>query len=480
MVAYFRVDSAGERTPLPHVWEHTVGSGRALLALRADWQAQLRRVRAELGFRRLRFHGILSDEVGTLIRQHGALLHSFHNVDVICDALLDMDVRPFVELGFMPTAIASGDRTVFRYRGNVTPPCDMDAWCALIRRLADHWIERYGRAEVRGWFFEVWNEPNLVEFWSGTRSDYFRLYRDTARTLKEVDPDLKVGGPATARNEWIREFLDFCNLHDVPADFVTTHHYPTDAFGRPGDDTEAQLSVATRGVLREQASEARSAAGTKPLYYTEWNTSSNSHDPLHDRPYAAAFVVKATLDVAEIVDGYAFWTFTDIFDESYFPSLPFHGGFGLLSLHGIPKPAYRAFELLHALGEERLPVIGRHPTVDAWAVFRGRDLTLMLTNHAFPRQPIGCEAVRFEVAGSGPSGRAFVRRVDDEHANAPAAWREMGAPEYPSRGQVKDLMGASRLTEDSVALRRTDGAVFVSVELPPHAVAAVTLEGMGP
>ncbi|HYO46018.1 MAG TPA: beta-xylosidase, partial [Gemmatimonadota bacterium] len=190
MVAHFRVDPAGERTPLPHVWEHTVGSGRALLALRADWQAQLRRAREELGFRRVRFHGILSDEVGTLIRQHGALLHSFHNVDVICDALLDMDVRPFVELGFMPTAIASGDRTVFRYRGNVTPPCDMDAWCALIRRLADHWIERYGRAEVRGWFFEVWNEPNLDQFWSGTRSDYFQLYRDTARTLKEIDADL--------------------------------------------------------------------------------------------------------------------------------------------------------------------------------------------------------------------------------------------------------------------------------------------------
>jgi xylan 1,4-beta-xylosidase len=462
------------------VWEHTVGSGRALLALRADWQAQLRRAREAIGVRRVRFHGILSDEVGTLVRQHGDLLHSFRNVDVICDALLDMEVRPFVELGFMPTAIASGDRTVFRYQGNVTPPCDVSLWCALIRGLADHWIERYGPGEVRDWFFEVWNEPNLDQFWSGTQSDYFHLYRDTARTLKEVDPDLRVGGPATARNEWITEFLDFCDLHDVPADFVTTHHYPTDAIGRPGDDTEAKLSVATRGVLRDQASQARRAAGTKPLYYTEWNTSSNSHDPLHDQPYAAAFVVKAALDVAEIVDGYAFWTFTDIFDESYFPSLPFHGGFGLLSLHGIPKPSYRAFELLHGLGGVRLVVTGRHPTVDAWAFIRGRDLTLLLTNHTFPRQPIESELVRFEVVASGSRGRAFVRRIDNEHANAPAAWREMGAPEYPSRRQVEELAGASRLTEEAVKLGEGDGVVLVTIELPPHAVAAVTLEGIVP
>ena len=474
--ALFRVDATGPTTPLPHVWEHTVGSGRALHALRGDWQAQLRQARQELGFRRVRFHGLLSDEIGTLVRQEDALLYSFHNVDVICDALLDMDVRPFVELSFMPTAIASGDQTVFRYQGNVSPPNDMGAWTALIRRLCEHWIERYGREELRRWHFEVWNEPNLDEFWAGTRSDYFTLYRHTAHAIKEIDPDLRVGGPATARNKWIPEFLGFCERHDVPVDFVTTHHYPTDAFGSPGDDTETRLGKAARGVLREQAARARREAGAKPLYYTEWNSSSNSRDPLHDQPYAAAFVTKTVLEAAEIVQGYAFWTFTDIFDETYFPSLPFHGGFGLLNLHGIAKPSYRAFEALHGLGEKRLGVTGRHATVDAWAVRRGRDLTVILTNHALPRHPIGHEEVRVEVIGGRVPGKAYVQRIDDRNANGPAAWREMGAPEYPSRKQVEEILEASRLRRDPMEVGGSEGVLHLSVELPPHAVAVVTLE----
>ena len=474
--ALFRVDAAGPTSPLPHVWEHTVGSGRALLALRADWQSQLRRARQEIGFRRVRFHGLLSDEMGTLVRQQDAILYSFHNVDVVCDTLLDMDVRPFVELSFMPTAIASGGETVFSYQANISPPEDVEAWSALIRCLCTHLIERYGRDEVRTWHFEVWNEPNLDDFWTGTRSDYFTLYAHTARTLKAVDPNLRVGGPATAKNKWIPEFLDFCERRDIPVDFVTTHHYPTDAFGSPGDDTETRLAKTTRGALRGQAAEARREAGLKPLYYTEWNSSSNSRDPLHDKPYAAAFVTKTVLEVAEIVEGYAFWTFTDIFDETYFPSLPFHGGFGLLNLHGIPKPTYRALEALHGMGEQRLGVTGRHATVDVSAVRCDRDLTVILTNHALPRHPIANEEVRVEVIGGGPPERAYIQRIDGQNANAPAAWRDMGAPEYPSRKQVEELMEASRLCRDRVEIEGIESVLQFTVKLTPHAVAAVTLE----
>jgi xylan 1,4-beta-xylosidase len=477
--ARFRLDPRGAAAPLPHVWEHTVGSGRALLALRADWQEQLRRAHEELGFRRVRFHGLLSDDMGTLVQPRGATVFSFHNADVVYDALLEMGVRPFVELSFMPTAIASGERTVFAYRANVTPPSDMRDWQDLIRRLAEHWIERYGRDEIRRWHFEVWNEPNLEEFWTGTRSDYFTLYRSTARVLKEADPDLRVGGPATAQNGWIPEFLEFCRKHDVPADFVSTHHYPTDALGGEGEDAETRLARAARGTLREQAAVARRQAGDRPLYYTEWNTSSDSRDPLHDAPWAAAFVAKAALEASEFVDGYAFWTFSDIFEETYFPSVPFHGGFGLMSIHGIPKPTYRAFELLHALGEERLELEGTHPTVDAWATRRGAALVLLLANHALPRQPIEPESVRIEIEGARHLERAVLRRVDDTHANAVAAWRLMGAPEYPSPGQVEELIEASRLIDEPVDVERLEDGLAVTVDMPPHAVALVTLQGSG-
>src|SRR6185312_10118342 len=207
-----------------------------------------------------------------------------------------------------------------------------------------------------------------------------KLYRYTAEAVKSVDRELKVGGPATAANAWIEDFLAFCASNDLPADFVSTHHYPTDSFGKPGDDTETQLAESRRSVLRDEAREARGQAGDRPLYYTEWCTSSNPRDPMHDEPYAAAFIVKTVMEANGLVEGYSYWTFSDIFEENYFPSQTFHGGFGLMNLHGIAKPAYRAFELLHSLGTELLPVTGSHATVDAWVVRARNSATLLLDN----------------------------------------------------------------------------------------------------
>src|ERR1700682_5480607 len=119
MATSFSCTLSGEAAPLKHAWEHTVGSDHAPVALRADWQAQLRRCHDELGFRHVRFHGLLSDDVGTLICHRASLLYSFFNTDQIFDFLLSSGMRPFVELSFMPSALASANRTVFRYHGNV-------------------------------------------------------------------------------------------------------------------------------------------------------------------------------------------------------------------------------------------------------------------------------------------------------------------------------------------------------------------------
>lgn len=234
----FRCVLAQAGVPLEPVWEHTVGSGHASLALRADWQAQLRRCREGLGIRHVRFHGLLDDAMSTFVVHDGRPVSSFFNADQIWDFLLSAGVRPFVELGFTPTALASGSRTVFHDRANVTPP-----------------------------------------------SDY------AAEAIKRVGPDLRVGGPATANEEWSEDFLDFCEREGLPADFVSTHTYPTDAFGQPADDTERQLAQSRRGLLRERAQDTARRARGKPVYYTEWNASSNPAFHLHDRPYAAAFAV---------------------------------------------------------------------------------------------------------------------------------------------------------------------------------------------
>ena len=171
MAVQFQCDLAQRGEDFPHFWEHCVGSGHAALALRADWQAQMQRAQGELGFRHVRFHGLLDDDMGTLIDQNDAPLYSFFNADRIFDFLLSIGMRPFVELSFMPGMLASSGQTIFRYRANVSPPNDFAAWEALISRLVQHWIGRYGADEVRTWFFEVWNEPNLDAFGSGKPED---------------------------------------------------------------------------------------------------------------------------------------------------------------------------------------------------------------------------------------------------------------------------------------------------------------------
>ena len=469
-------DLSQQGTELPHCWEHTVGSCHAPVALRADWQQQLRRCHSELGFRYVRFHGLLSDDVGTVARHNDEWLYSFFNADQIIDFLLSIGMKPFVELSFMPTALASGSRTVFHYRGNVTPPKDYQQWSRLIHALVGHWVDRYGIREVADWFFEVWNEPNLKAFWTGTQKNYFKLYRVTADAIKAIDPSLKVGGPATARDGWIEEFLEFCETTKVPVDFVTTHHYPTDALGHEDDDTETQLANSQRGILREWTQDTRRRAGKRPLYYTEWNSSSNPRDPRHDEPYAAAFVAKTAMEASDLVQGYSFWTFSDIFEENDFPSVPFHGGFGLLNLHGIAKPTYRAFELLHKLGNERLLVDGLHETVNAWVTRENGRIAVLLVNHALPRHSISKQRVRVHLAQAPEPSSVWVERIDEQHANAKRRWQALGAPEYLTSATLEQLHGASRVTRQACAWTWRDQRIALELELPPHGVAALSVE----
>jgi len=227
--ARFQVDLSAMGRPMKRSWELAVGCGDAWSILRTDLQEQLRRAVRECGFRYLRCHGILSDQMQAVRRdREGKIVYNWQLVDGVYDALLEIGLRPMVELGFMPSALASGDQAVFFYRANVTPPADYEEWNRFIDALVRHWRERYGEDELRRWYFEVWNEANLGGFWSGTQEEYFRLYAETARTIKAIDLALRVGGPATSRGEWLPEFMAWCRQHGAPVDFVSTHVYPDD------------------------------------------------------------------------------------------------------------------------------------------------------------------------------------------------------------------------------------------------------------
>ncbi len=493
MSVSFLIDPHSPGAPFPHYWEQCVGSCHAVMGLRADWRAQLEKCHRELGFQYVRFHGLLDDAMSVCIREspifpgevESSLRYSFFNIDSIFDGLLSIGMKPFIELGFMPSALASGATTCFHYKANVTPPADYEQWAALIRVLTQHLVARYGVAEVRTWFFEVWNEPNLTFFWTGSQADYFKLYQHSAQAIKSVDRQLRVGGPATSVNAWIPEMLEFCRTTGAPIDFISTHHYPTDdPLWRNSHLTmEAffqqfahEMGKYERGVLRQMTAKARAQAGALPLYYTEWNTSAMLPDSLHDEAYSAALVAKTIADNDGLVEGYSFWTFSDLFEERGQYAAPFHGGFGLQTIHGIPKPTYRVFEMLHQLGTERLKVAGAAATVELLAVRGAAGLTLLAYNHNIPGADIRAEDVVITLTGLAPTQPVSLARVDAHHANPKQKWIDFGCPEYPTAQQLAEMEQASHCGQEMLKVENTPEGCAFRFNLPAHGIAALGIE----
>jgi xylan 1,4-beta-xylosidase len=373
--------------------------------------------------------------------------------------MMRVGLKPFVELSFMPEALASDpSKTVFRYKGIVSLPRDMNEWTRFIAAFAEHLEERYGKSEVRKWHFEVWNEPNLggdilnfkTGFFAGTMEEYFGLYRATALALKSVDPKLSVGGPASSNNRWLPEFRDYCEKNRVPLDFLSTHHYPTDViFGDNPQATEeirkldADMNAAKnkeeamkvfwafrdnvwryveRGTCLRMDQKARKEAGDLPLLYTEWQSLAGLHS---DGEFGASFNVKTVMDSRDIVQGYSYWCGSDVFEEGPQRSEEFNGGFGLVTYHGIRKAAFHSFALLHSIQGRILKKSYEKGTLDAYYFTSEKKDHILLVNHQSLEHPI--EKIRGVLKIQGLSGKVKSIEeaiIDHRHSNALTVYQE--------------------------------------------------------
>jgi xylan 1,4-beta-xylosidase len=338
-----------------------VGAGRAEEALQPEWQRQLQLAHEELGFEYLRCHGIFHDGMGVYREDaEGRPSYDWAKVDAFLDGLKAAGMRPFVELSFMPSALALNPRqTIFHWRGITSPPKSYEKWEQLVAAFARHVTERYGRDEVARWYFEVWNEPNLPNFWSGSKQDYFKLYRHSAAALKSVDARYRVGGPATAGCAWIQDMILFCGTNGVPLDFVSTHAYGSP--WKPGSYLD--FGAVGRQLLGAAAQIKSSPRPDLELHFTEWNSSWSLQEPLRDTYVHAPFVLEQIKLARNAAASLPYWVFTDIFTEGGTPTRPFHGGFGLLTIDGIRKPVYHAYRLLNQLGDLELENADPHSLV---------------------------------------------------------------------------------------------------------------------
>jgi xylan 1,4-beta-xylosidase len=356
-----QVDVQNVIGPFNTMYKECVGAGRANEGLRADWQQQLAITKAECGFKYIRFHGLFTDDMGIYrINEKGQPQYNYQYVDVLFDYILSIGMKPFVELGFMPKALASGDKTIFWWEGNVTPPNDYNRWEDLVRNITQHWTNRYGADEVKSWYFEVWNEPNLTPwFWTGTMEEYFKLYAHSATAVKSVNAEYRVGGPGTAGAAWEPELIDFCVKNNLPIDFVSTHAYGVnqgflDEYGNTGTVLAPQVMAVSSDVLQSRKEISESARPNLELHYTEWSASYTPSDPIHDSYHEAAYILLKLKQIGTAANSMSYWVFTDIFEEAGPRFTPFHGGFGLMNTQGIKKAAYHAYSFLNKMGNTEL------------------------------------------------------------------------------------------------------------------------------
>lgn len=502
-------------------WKVCVGAGRANEGLRSGWREQLRLSKEHCDFQYIRFHGLLHDDMFVCQRKDGKLVFNWQYIDDLFDSLLETGVRPFVEFGFFPKDLAGeSDVRTFWWQAHVTPPDDYGDWSILVENMVRHWISRYGQEEVRQWYFECWNEPNLHFFFNSTRTKYFELYRATVLAVKKVDSTLRVGGPATSnfvpddrfdgekedrslgmthkiknladgkwRGVWIPQFLEFCSRENLPVDFLSTHPYPTDyAFDaggeiaprtRPADATVKDLEWLRRTIDQSPFPKAE-------IHLTEYSSSPSLRDFTHDFPQGATYILKTNVEGSGKVDSLSFWTFTDIVEEHGAGPNAFHGGFGLITLQGVAKPTFHAYRFLNQLTTDEIfraegllatrtadnhvrAVVYHHP--DGYPDAPPLAFT---TEAAWETLRFGSEKIfSVQISDLSPSAPYLIETVDAEHGFALRQWQEMGSPCSPTRFQIAQLKDYGWATRREIVKVDGKGNLRLELKLAPWAIALI-------
>jgi xylan 1,4-beta-xylosidase len=468
------IDGGAPSHPFPHFWEKIFGSGRAILSLRDSYRRDLREVKQITDFEYARFHAIFHDEVGVYDEDsQGRPVYNFSYVDQIYDGLLANGVKPFVEVSFMPKKLAAKDIPhAFWYKQNVSPPKDWGKWDDLITAFTKHLVDRYSSDEVAKWYFEVWNEPN-IDFWAGDpkQTTYWELYDHTARAIKAVNPRLRVGGPATAQAAWADAFIQHCTQEKVPVDFVSTHVYGNDraqdVFGT--DENIPRDKMVCRAVKKVHDQIKSSSKPDLPLIWSEYNASYKNEPEVTDSIYMGPWLADTIRQCDGLVDVMSYWTFSDVFEEQGVVKTPLYGGYGLIAVDDIPKPAYDVFQLLHKLGDERISV-----NSDSALLTRRSDgkLVLAIWNYAPPDQAGSPRTLSLRFQNT-KAKNASISRVDHDHGDVHPIYEKMGSPRYPTQSQIKQLQAAAQLpAPETRELKNSE----LTLTLPAQGLALIELK----
>ncbi len=449
-------------------------------------------------------------------------------VDKIFDTYMERGMKPFAQIGFMPEALSVKPEPYRHYwkpgidyeeifTGWAYPPKDYKKWAELVYQWVLHSVDRYGREEVESWYWELWNEPN-IEYWRGSTQEYIKLYDYSADAVKRALPTAKIGGPEVTGPGWeksaefLRAFLDHVKggknhvsgkVGDTPLDFITFHAKgnPKVIDGTVVMDMGTQLRDISKGfeivasypefkdlpiIIGESDPEGCAACSE-----ADYPQNAYRNGTLYASYTAAAFARKYELADHFGVNllGAVTWGFE-------FENQPWFAGFRDMATNGVDKPVLNVFRMFGMMTGERLQVeqndlaytyseireasVRDAADVNALAAKSQRSLAVMVWNYhdkndlEVPDSPVNL------MIENVPAEKVLVNhyRVDQQHSNSYALWKEMGSPQNPSPEQIQSLEEAGQLalyaSPEWVEIK--DGKFSFKMQLPRQAISLLRLE----
>jgi xylan 1,4-beta-xylosidase len=450
----------------------------------------------------------------------GHPVYDWRILDLIFDTYRARGLKPYVQIGFMPEALSVKPQPYQHewrpglpynnvYTGWAYPPKDYAKWAELVYQWVKHDVERYGRAEVESWYWEVWNEPN-IGYWKGTPEEFHKLHDYAVDAVRRALPTARVGGPDVAGRDdpFLRGFLEHClrgtnyatGKTGTPIDFLAFHAKgaPTVVDGHVRMGIARHLEVINLNmaviasfpelrskpiVIGESDPEGCAACQGPQLGYR--------NGTMYSSYTAASFARKHDLAARHGVnlEGALTWAF-EFEDQSYF------AGFRALASNGLDLPVLNVFRMFGKMGGRRLPVqstadpgldamlkdgVRGTPDVSALASLEGRKLSVLVWHYHDDDLPGPDATVALSVGGLSPArgeARLSHYRIDESHSNSYAAWRKMGSPIAPSEPQYAELEAAGKLAEmgPPATVHIDGGQVAVPLALPRQAVSLLVLE----
>ncbi len=457
----------------------------------------------------------------------GKPVYDFTILDQIFDEYHSAGVRPLVELGFMPKDLASGTMPYeLPYPNTVngsvqSPPKDYAMWGELCRRVTEHFVQRYGEAEVATWYFEVWNEPD-IGYWQGTPKEYLKLYDYSVAGVLKALPKARVGGPGSTGPggeraiTFLTNFLNHCaddrnaaTGDPIQLDFISFHPKGSPRLIPATADEPGHVRMGISNELNAAANGFRTVAAS-PKYHNlpiilseadpegcaacsakENPANAYRNGPLYPSYTAAA--MKALLDLAAEskvnLVGMVSWSFE-------FEGRQFFEGFRTLATNGIDKPVLNVFRMAGLLSGDRVATsssaaisaadivrfgVRAQPDIDSFATKSAHGAGIMLWNYHDDDLPAPSAPVTVTVSGIPADVHKVLLehfRIDDTHSNAFSIWKAMGSPQNPTPEQYTQLKSAGQLQTLTSPewLDVSAGSVTIATDLPRQATSLLHLQ----